>query len=305
MATQNNFVENFKLNKMINQHLYAVRNKRIKPNTKGSYSYCYFFGDYVILKNIGKIDVEQKGEMLENDFEKRKKFFNELKQRENVNIPEYCCCYKGKHHFYLIQGRAKGNVLSVFYPSTARAITFKTDVVLDNNNTTEELAKEERVQPYEQAEIGYGMYLYNVNMQKQLKVADQKLFDKFVRDFKILVENGVSIDVSRSENFLFDRTEGFSCVDLDMQQQCYTVPSDFVIAKMIFSAFADYKTYLQYMNVNQAKIILNNADVVNGKVFKGIINNKFNLSREEQNYLEEKTRLAKQEFSKFVKGRWQ
>lgn len=301
MTQTHPFVENFKLNKMLNSHLYEVRNKKIKPNTKGAYSYCYFFGDYVILKNRDKIDMVERGEYLEEDFEKQKQFFNELKQRGGVNIPETCCCYKGKHHFYRIEERAKGNVLSVFYPSTARALTFKTNKVLDNNNTAAEIEQEEKIQASEASEIGYGMFLYNNNMQKQLKNADQKHFDKFVRDFKILIENHVGIDTSRSENFLFDKNAGFSFVDLEMDNSLTSVPDDFVIAQRIFSAFADFKTYLQYMNSNQQRIILLNHDAVLNRVLQAIKNNKFNLSPEQYKCLSVLCNRGKEEYAKLVK----
>ena len=75
---------------------------------------------------------------------------------------------------------------------------------------------------------------------------------------------------------MFDKNAGFSFVDLEMDNSLTSVPDDFFIAQRIFSAFADFKTYLQYMNSNQQRIILLNHDAVLNRVLQAIKNNKFN-----------------------------
>lgn len=292
-------IENIRLNKMIHGHLYAIRGKRVKPNTKGAHSYCYYFGDYVILKNISEIDVDKHGAHLEEVFEEQKEFLNKLKNEQNVNTPELLCCYKGKHHFYKIEERAKGSVLSVHYASTARAIAFNT-TVLDNNNTDVEIANESEIKPSEMQQIGYAMYRYNVAMQKQLKEADQRHFNKFVRDFKVLTLNHVYIDDGRSENFLFDKTAGFSFVDLEVGTAKYSL-SDLDIARDVFSAFADFKSYLNYMTYQQQKTILQNHEVIMCKVLEALKQNHFNLTSAQWQYYENLAKSSKQEIAKISK----
>lgn len=292
-------IENIRLNKMIHGHLYAIRGKRVKPNTKGAHSYCYYFGDYVILKNISEIDVDKHGAHLEEVFEEQKEFLNKLKNEQNVNTPELLCCYKGKHHFYKIEERAKGSVLSVHYASTARAIAFNT-TVLDNNNTDVEIANESEIKPSEMQQIGYAMYRYNVAMQKQLKEADQRLFNKFVRDFKVLTLNHVYIDDGRSENFLFDKTAGFSFVDLEVGTAKYSL-SDLDITRDIFSAFADFKSYLHYMTYQQQKTILQNHEVVMCKVLEALKQNHFNLTKEQWEYYEKLAKNSKEQIATISK----
>ena len=292
-------IENIKLNKMIHKHLYDVRCRCVKPNTKGAHSYCYYFGDYVILKNISEIDVDKHGAHLEEVFEEQKVFLNKLKNEQNINTPELLCCYKGKHHFYKIEERAKGSVLSVHYASTARAIAFNT-TVLDNNNTDVEIANESEIKPSEMQQIGYAMYRYNVAMQKQLKEADQRHFNKFVRDFKVLTLNHVYIDDGRSENFLFDKTAGFSFVDLEVGTAKYSL-SDLDIARDVFSAFADFKSYLNYMTYQQQKTILQNHEVIMCKVLEALKQNHFNLTKEQWEYYENLAKNSKEQIAKIPK----
>lgn len=294
MILNNNLVENFKINKVVNKHLRSVRYKKVKPNTKGSYSYCYYFGDYVILKNINKVNMtpEIKSSLISN-FESKKTLVNYVKTKLGVNTPEILCSYCGKYHFYEIQEKAKGSVLSVFYPSTARVIINKSNSVLDSSSSKEDLESEQKISFAEQEEIGKGVFLYNINMQKQLKDCNQSLFDKFTRDFKILLSNGIAIDTSRSENFLFDSKNGFSFVDLEKSNGVVSNISDFTIAQMIYESFKDFTTYCQYMNENQVKIILKNMDAIYKKVYKSFERNQFVFTPEEKKQLQQKTTLSK------------
>ncbi len=277
----NSFVADFKTNLILNKYLREIRHKEVKPNTKGTYSYCYMFSNHVVLKNISKIDFTPEViDRLVKAFNEKQTLIHSLKQKFDINTPDIFAYYKGAHHFYQMQERAKGTILSVFYPSTARAITFKTGV-LDNNDSAEALASEDKIQPYERDAIGRAMAIYNIAMQKQLKEANVDVYKKFVKDFKTLIENGVSIDVTRSENFLFDKKTGFWFVDLAKQSEGYSVPSDFDISKMIFSAFADFKTYIHFMNAKQATTILKNMDTINLKLYKAIKENRFDLTPEQ------------------------
>lgn len=293
---EQNFVKNFKLNKLLNDRLRDIRKKntQIKPSAKGSYSFCYPFNNFVILKNISKYETGYNAEVLEESFERKKQKFNWLKNKFNVNIAEYHCCYAGKHHFYIIQERLEGEILSVHYPSTARSISrgkneFGEYTVQDNNDRRE-LSATHRVSEfddidildYEYPEISKAVSRKNNAMLKQLKEANQAVFDKFVRDFKVLLENGVSVDTTLSENFLFDKKKGFSFVDLDLAPEGYKVPSDAEIALKCFDAFQDFS---RYKSPEDAKVLTSNFMAVKQKLLQAILNNGFKLSLLEVAYL--------------------
>lgn len=289
---EQSFVENFKLNKLLNERLRAIRkkNSEFKPSAKGSYSFCYPFKNFVILKNIHKYPLGYDAQQMEENFELRKQRFNEIKARCGVNIAEHFCCYAGKYRFYIIQERLEGEILSVHYPSTARSIARGKnehgEYTVHDNNDHRILGEEQRMREFDENEIGTYEYGYiskavsirNNAMLKQLRAADQSIYDKFVRDFKLLIENGVSIDSSLSENFLFDKKKGFSFVDLDFYPEDYKMPSDGDIAHKIFDAFQDFGRYKHpdYEKANSTGFM-----IVKSKSLQAIKNNRFQLTPEE------------------------
>lgn len=289
---EHNFVENFKLNSQLNKMLTAIRKKNsaIRPSAKGSYSFCYPYKGFVILKNIHKFPLGYDAEQMENNFETRKEKFNYLKEEFGINIAEHYCCYAGKYRFYTIQERLPGDILSVHYPSTARSIArgrnADGEYTVHDNNDHRALGEMQRMYEFDENEIGAHEYgavsravsVRNNLMLKQLRAAEQSVFDKFVRDFKLLIENGVSIDSSLSENFLYDKKKGFSFVDLDFYPEGYRMPSDGDIAQKIFDAFQDFSRYKHpdYSKANSGSLM-----VVKAKVLQAIKNNHFKLTPEE------------------------
>lgn len=283
------FVENFKLNKLLNDRLHAIRKKNssIKPSAKGSYSFCYPFKNFVILKNIHKYPYGYDAEKLIEDFEKRKERFNEIKERTGANIATHYCCYAGKYRFYIIQERLEGEILSVHYPSTARSIARGKnehgEYTVHDNHDHRALGEAQRMAEFDEAEITSYEYddiakvisIKNNAMLKMLKDADQSVFDKFVKDFKALIHNGVSIDTGLSENFLFDKKKGFSFVDLDFNPEHYRIPTDDIIAEKIYDVFLDFA---RYRHPDYAKTLASNLVAVKQKVLQAIKNNHFDLT---------------------------
>lgn len=302
MKQNRQFVDDVKMNIMLNKHLYNVRNRKVKPNTKGSYSYCYYFGDHVLLKNMNKTEMTPElQERLSNHFLQRKNIIDMVKKDLNVNTPTPVCCFFGKFHYYEIQEKAPGSVLSIYYPSTARVLINKMKNVLDSSSTPEELENEQKISPAEAREIGKGVFLYNINMQKQLKNCPQTLFDKFVRDFRLLLYSGISVDVSRAENFLFDKEKGFSFVDLEQSSSPMCKMSHYQIAQTIYSAFNNFTQFFPYMDAKQIKIILKNMDAIYEKVYKAFENNKLEFTKEEQKILLERTQSSKKTIKELEK----
>ena len=195
---EHDFVENFKLNKLLNDRLREIRkkNSNIKPSAKGSYSFCYPFKNFVILKNIHKHPYGYDAEKLIEDFEKRKERFNEIKEITGANIAKHYCCYAGKYRFYIIQERLEGEILSVHYPSTARSIARGKnehgEYTVHDNHDHRALGESQRMSEFDEAEISPYEYnsiakfvsIKNNATLKMLKDADQSVFDKFVKDFK-------------------------------------------------------------------------------------------------------------------------
>ncbi len=289
---EQNFVENFKLNSQLNKMLTAIRKKNsaIRPSAKGSYSFCYPYKGFVILKNIHKFPLGYDAEQMESRFEERKQKFNFLKEKYGINIAEHYCCYAGKYRFYTIQERLPGEILSVHYPSTARSIArgrnADGEYTVHDNNDHRAFGETQRMHEFDENELSSAEY-FNVSravsvrnnlMLKQLKAADQSVFDKFVRDFKLLIENGVSIDSSLSENFLFDKKKGFSFVDLDFYPEGYRMPTDGDIAQKVFDSFQDFS---RYKHPDYEKANSTGAMIVRGKLLKAIKNNHFQLTPEE------------------------
>lgn len=288
-------VEELKENQRVKQALDAIRKKNsaVRPSAKGSYSFCYPYKDFVILKNIHKFPLGYDADQMEQRFEERKERFNAIKNKYHVNIAEHYCCYAGKYRFYVVQERLPGDILSVHYPSTARSIArgknAQGEFTVHDNNDHRSLTESQRMHEFDENEIGMHEYDYvskavsirNNAMLKQLRAADQSHFDKFVRDFKLLIESGVSIDSSLSENFLFDKKKGFSFVDLDFYPEGYRMPSDGEITQKIFDAFQDFSRFKHHA---YAKAISGNTLAVKQKVFQAIKNNHFNLTPEELAY---------------------
>ena len=297
MENNQTLADNLKLNMYLHMTLKKIRAKQAKPQRKGTYSYCYMFKDHVVLKNTSSIrDLDdEKRAGLEQRFKQKQAFTDYLVDELAVNTPRLVGCYTGKQHFYEIQERAKGQVLSIHYPTTARAITFNKDVVdIDEGdaNLAQERERENNIGLGERDAIAKGVAKYNIAMQKMLKDADQLLFNKFVRDFKVLVQNNVGVDYFRSENFLFDKDEGFSFVDLAprLEPAAQVEVSDFEISKMIFGAFADFKTYLNIMDAKTAKIISENMAPINEKLYNAMKIMDFKFTPNEEAQIVELTR---------------
>lgn len=281
-------IDRMKASKYLRETCVPEIRRKKEPDVKGSYSYCYYYANYVVLKNIDPFN--ENGDSYEARYETKRQLLDDLIDNYDINTPRLCAYITGKHHFYELQERAPGSALSIFYPSTARAIA-NNKGVLGDSHTRSELEREGHIEPYEEEAIGSAMFKYNSQMQSMLKAADQSLFDKFVRDFKILIEQGVSIDSARSENFLFDKQKGFSFVDLAVndQKQNFSTPSDFRIGQMIYDSFADFTAYIKYMNPNQQKSIIKNMDVIHEKIFRAIKKNKFELNPQEEAYFQQKS----------------
>lgn len=286
------FVENFKLNKLLNERLREIRKKNsgIKPSAKGSYSFCYPFKNFVILKNIHKYPYGYDAAKMEEEFERRKERFNEIKNTTGANIATHYCCYAGKYRFYIIQERLEGEILSVHYPSTARSIARGKnehgEYTVHDNHDHRALGEAQRMAEFDEAEISAYEYddiskvvsIKNNAMLKMLKDADQSIFDKFVKDFKVLIHSGVSIDTGLSENFLFDKKKGFSFVDLDFYPEHYHIPSDADIAEKIYDVFLDFA---RFRHPDYAKPLASNLTAVKQKLLQAIKNNHYQLSPED------------------------
>ena len=104
----------------------------------------------------------------------------------------------------------------------------------------------------------------------------------------------VSIDDSRSENFLFDKNNGFSFVDLAVNKKIEEPVnvSDFDVAKKIYSAFADFTAFTNCMNANQQKIIFKNMDVIHNRIYNAIKKCNFSLTPEQDAYLQSKSSVS-------------
>ena len=267
-----------------------IRRKKA-PDVKGTYSYCYYYGNYVVLKNIDKY--ETMTDYREEQYKLKKEVLDNLIEAYKINTPRLCACFSGKHHFYELQERAPGNALSIYYPSTARAITYGKGV-LDDSHTRSELEREGKIEYFEKNDIGNAMFRYNSQMQSMLKACDTNLYIKFVRDFKILMQQGVSIDDSRSENFLFDKNNGFSFVDLAVTKKVEEPVdvSDYEVAKKIYSAFADFTAFTNCMNANQQKTIFKNMDVIHDRIYKAIKKCNFSLTPEQDAHLQSKSSVS-------------
>ncbi len=267
-----------------------IRRKKA-PDVKGTYSYCYYYGNYVVLKNIDKY--ETMTDYREEQYKLKKEVLDNLIETHKINTPRLCACFSGKHHFYELQERAPGNALSIYYPSTARAITYGKGV-LDDSHTRSELEREGKIEYFEKDDIGNAMFRYNSQMQSMLKACDTNLYIKFVRDFKILMQQGVSIDDSRSENFLFDKNNGFSFVDLAVTKKVEEPVdvSDYEVAKKIYSAFADFTAFTNCMNANQQKTIFKNMDVIHNRIYNAIKKCNFSLTPEQDAHLQSKSSVS-------------
>lgn len=268
------YVENEKLNRVLQKNITKILKKEIKPNFKGSYSYCYECGNFVILRSISGTNSEKEN----TDFYDLKRTIAKLKSDYNVNTPTLFAEFTINNQQFKIQERAKGQNLSIYYPHTAKALAYKS-YVCDESDTEKVRVQEESILPGEEKFIGDYLFKYNNNILGQLADSKQNLFNKYVRDFILLTKNGVQIDFYRSENFIFSKKQGISFIDLSFNGK-NNLKNNTTIVNEILWPFKDFLNFTQFMDIKQIETLENKLKKIRKKLYTAIYNNHL-ISREQ------------------------
>lgn len=262
-----NYIEDEKLNNILQKCISKILKKEIKPCCKGSYSYCYECGNFVVLRSINKVS---NNEEQNSNFKNLQKTIETLKSKHKVNTPRLFAEFFINNQRFVIQERIRGLNLSIYYPHTAKALAYN-NCVCDESDSKKDLENEKEILTNEVKIIGDFLFKYNNSILKQLIEAKQCIFDDYVRDFVKLTKSGVQIDYFRSENFIFNKENGITFIDLSVNKN---PKQDYKIdIKDILMPFKDFLNFKIYMNEKQIKVLENNLKVVYKKVFKAIYNN--------------------------------
>lgn len=278
------YVENEKLNRVLQKNITKILKKEIKPNFKGSYSYCYECGNFVILRSISGTNSEKEN----TDFYDLKRTIAKLKSDYNVNTPTLFAKFTINNQQFKIQERAKGQNLSINYPHTAKALAYKS-YVCDESDTEKVRVQEESILPGEEKFIGDFLFKYNNNILGQLVDSKQNLFNKYVRDFVLLTKNGVQIDFYRSENFIFNKEQGISFIDLSFNGKDNTKNNVSIINELLWP-FKDFLNFKQFMNKKQITLLSKKLNIVYEKLYTAIYNNRL-ISKEKFERICEKLKM--------------
>lgn len=268
------YVENEKINSVLQKYMTKILKKEIKPNFKGSYSYCYECGNFVILRSISSTNSEKQN----TNFYDLKRTINKLKSEYNVNTPTLFAEFTVNNQQFVIQERVKGQNLSIYYPHTLKALAYGSYVC--DESATEKVRKQaETILPYEEKFIGKFLFNYNNNILGQLVESKQRMFDKYVRDFVLLTKNGVQIDFYRSENFIFSKKQGISFIDLSFNGK-NNLKNNATIVNEILWPFKDFLNFTQFMDIKQIETLENKLKKIRKKLYTAIYNNHL-ISREQ------------------------
>lgn len=204
---------------------YITETKKMTPISSGTGKKCYDFGDVVLLESI---DMEP-NEMIEKLIQIKKLGINSyeiLAQKEK----------KGK--YYILESKVKGTPIQEYYPKIISILT-KEDI--ETNYKTER----NYVQQY-------------LNRLKEISENYDHL-KKFVDDYFKLIELGIFVDSSKTNNIYYDDNYGYSF--LDLQIASFTVDP-----KMIFH-------YIFYMISWCYSNIFSEEDIITEQIYLTIIIN--------------------------------
>lgn len=260
------------LPKLLVEFLELYNEKKISAAVFGTEKRCYYFKGKAILKN--KRPFKEPAAMMEflADLDYRKQRLNQIK-KSGIRTPKIIGAYRQDDYIFQVQEKAKGSPIFIANELFAMKMAL--------GNLTKKHKCIPSLEPEDKLKVGKKVFEYNFEMQRSLQIAPQQHYDKFIADF-IMLNAKFSINSfdNNPGNFLYDKEEGFSLVDLDIMPRKKKENGELLCDIIdIFAQVVDFGEYMSNEHVDQ--LLTSNKKIIE-KILKAAHRNGMDFSNEEK-----------------------